>query len=243
MFSTKISKDYLMEILKVVSTLDDEAVMNFTPDKLQIKVVDIAHVAMAFIEVKKEAFIEYETYNSKIGVDIESLMPVVKHAEDEVIMTLSDTGEDMIIKFDNFTRRTRLISANSITEPKRPHLKLDHEAELWLSKFKTAADLTKDISETMIFIITPEGMMLHSQSETETMTLDLPADLLAKHKCPNLEKVENAYSFEYIERMIKSITSKKVRIQTAVEQPIRFNFTVADGKADVKYMIAPRLEV
>ncbi|MFO1533172.1 MAG: DNA polymerase sliding clamp, partial [Thermoplasmatota archaeon] len=58
MFKAKVKSEVLKTILDAVSTLVDEAKIQVTPDGVNLKAVDPAHVAMVDLTIGKKAFQE-----------------------------------------------------------------------------------------------------------------------------------------------------------------------------------------
>ncbi|MCA1820004.1 MAG: DNA polymerase sliding clamp, partial [Halobacteriales archaeon] len=71
MFKAKVKSEVLVTILNAVSTLVDEAKIHVTPEGLNLKAVDPAHVAMVDLSIGKKAFVEYKGSDMDMGVDLD----------------------------------------------------------------------------------------------------------------------------------------------------------------------------
>ena len=112
-------------------------------------------------------------------------------------------------------------------------MKIDH-----LKKGISAAE---SISDHISLEADPEGFELACEGDTDLASLRLPASDLEGLKSEG--KVSSLYPLDYFSNIVKVIPAGTVvDIQLDNDYPVKILFALADGKADVVYFLAPRIE-
>jgi proliferating cell nuclear antigen len=110
MLHAKVRSETLKGIVDVVSTLVDEAKFNVAADKLTLKAVDPAHVAMVNLTVQKSAFEEYSADETELGIDLDKMKEVLRlsKAGDPIYLEQDEEHNRLVISVGNITRRMNL---------------------------------------------------------------------------------------------------------------------------------------
>ena len=82
---------------------------------------------------------------------------------------------------------------------------------------------------------------MHSEGETDRVDMKLPKEGLSKLEVK--EPVKSMYPLDFFSSMVKSITtSEEVTLHVGNEYPLKIEFTVAGGKGEGRFLLAPRVE-
>jgi len=241
MFKAEIKADTLKEMIRVISTLIDEAKFQVGPEGLKIKAVDPAHVAD--LSLSAEAFESYQADEMEIGVDIDKLNEVVKLSggQDIIAIRYDEEKNRLVIKTGNITRRMALVDTAGMSDPKIPNLNLPAKVVLKASELTQGIKASESISDHLSLIVNPEGFELSSQGDQDSVNLKLHKDLLEDLEAK--ETAKSLFSLDYFANMIKSVgQSESVTLFMGSDYPVKMEFLFADGKGEVVYLLAPRIE-
>ncbi len=243
MFEAEVRSEVLLEVLNVVSTLVDEAKFIVNEAGITMKVVDPAHVAMAEVTLKKDAFESFNGPEGELGIDISKLMDVLKLAATGDIVKLIHDEEKtaLIVKVNNITRQMLLVDTASMSDPKVPNLSLPAHVVLSANDLNQGIKASESVSDHISLTMTTDGFELNSKGDTDSVQLKLPKTHLKKLECK--EKAKSMFSLNYFSNMIKSVNKKAdIAISMGTDYPIKIEFPIAEGGGEVRYLLAPRIE-
>lgn len=243
MLNAKVRSETLKGIVDVVSTLVDEAKFNVTADKLTLKAVDPAHVAMVNLVVDKGAFEEYSAEDTELGVDLDKMKEVLRLAKagDVLEITQDEERNRLVINVGNVTRRMNLVDTTGMSDPKVPNINLPAKVSVNSDELQKGIKAAESVSDHIALTASPDGFEMFSEGETDSVSLKLPKDLLVSLECK--EKVRSLFPLDYFSNMVKAIPSGTVvTLSIGSDYPVKMEFTMADGKGTVDYLLAPRIE-
>lgn len=243
MFKSKIKSETLREIVDVVSTLVDDAKFNITKKGMGTKAVDPAHVAMVEVSVDKNAFEEFKATDTEIGIDIDKLREALKLSKsgDVIAMEYDEDKNRLVLNINNITRRMALVDTAGMSDPKVPNLTLPVKLTINVSELRQGIRAAESVSDHVALKATPEGFEMSSEGETDSFSLKVPKDLLTELECK--ESAKSLFSLDYFANMVKSVgSSQTVTLYLGSDYPVNMDFDLADGKGNVKYLLAPRIE-
>ncbi len=243
MFQAKIRSDTLKGIVNIISTLVDEAKFNISPEGLNLKAVDPAHVAMIDLNVKKEAFEEYSADETKIGVDLDKIKDVLKLASsgDMVEMSQDEEKSRLVMKVGNIVRRMNLVDTSSMSDPRVPELNLPAVVELAVGEIQKGIKAAESVSDHIALTAEEGYFELYSEGDTDSVNLRLEKDQLKEISVEG--KARSLFPLDYFSNLVKAIPSDtSVRINLGNNYPVKIMFNLADGKGNVGYLLAPRIE-
>lgn len=242
MFSAEIKSDTLKGLVNIISTLIDEVKFNITPDGMTLKAVDAAHVAMIELNVNKGAFESYSAEDTELGLDLEKVKGVLKLAGsgETILMEQDDSTGKLVFKVGNITRRMSLIDTSGMNDPKVPQLNLTANIAVPIEELQKGIRAVESISDHITLKAGPEFFELSCEGDTDSVSLKLDS---AAAKIETDSNVCSMFPPDYLANIIKAIPSgTQVNIELDNDYPVKFVFSLADGAANVSYLLAPRIE-
>ncbi|MCJ7517357.1 MAG: proliferating cell nuclear antigen (pcna) [Methanomassiliicoccales archaeon] len=243
MLHAKVRSETLKGIVDVVSTLVDEAKFNVAADKLTLKAVDPAHVAMVNLTVQKSAFEEYSADETELGIDLDKMKEVLRlsKAGDPIYLEQDEEHNRLVISVGNITRRMNLVDTTGMSDPKVPNLSLPAKVAVNSDELQKGIKAAESVSDHIALTVSSDGFEMFSEGETDSVSLKLPKDLLVSLECK--EKVRSLFPLDYFSNMVKAIPpGTVVTLSIGNDFPVKLEFTMADGKGTVDYLLAPRIE-
>jgi proliferating cell nuclear antigen len=243
MFNAKAKSEVLRELIDVVSTLVDEVKFNVTKSGIGVKAVDPAHVAMVDLSVEKSAFEEFKGDDSELGIDINKMREVLKlaRAGEIISMDLDEDKNRLVMSVGNIVRRMSLVDTAGMSDPKVPSLDLPAKLAVRTDELRQGIRASESVSDHIALIASSDGFEMISEGDTDSVNLKLPKDLLEELSCK--ETVRALFPLDYFSSMIKAASSAdSITMHLGNDYPVRMEFKIADGKGEVKYLLAPRIE-
>src|SRR2546428_8651282 len=243
LFEGKVKADVLREVVDVVSTLVDEAKFNVGKDSVTVKAVDPAHVAMVDLTLDRGAFEAYKADEGELGVDMDKMKEILRLAKaGETIALRHDEDKNrLVVTGGNTTRRMALVDTAGMSDPKVPSLNLPAEVVVRTDEVRPAIPPSGSISDHIALKASPEGFEVVSEGDTDNVSHMVPKDLLEEIQVK--EAVRSLFPLDYFSNMVKAISSApNVTLYLGSDYPVKLEFTIAGGKGEVKYLLAPRIE-
>ncbi|MBM4237562.1 MAG: proliferating cell nuclear antigen (pcna) [Euryarchaeota archaeon] len=243
MLHAKVRSETLKGIVDVVSTLVDEAKFNITSDKLALKAVDPAHVAMVNLTVQKSAFEEYSADDNEIGIDLDKMKEVLRLSKaGEIIQLEQDEDRNrLVINVGNITRRMNLVDTTGMSDPKVPNINLPAKVAVGSEELQKGIKAAESVSDHIALTASPDGFEMFSEGDTDSVSLKLAKDLLVSLECK--ENVRSLFPLDYFSNMVRAIPpGTVVKLSLGNDYPVKLEFEIADGKGEVNYLLAPRIE-
>ena len=243
MFKAKVRPEVLKEVVDVVSTLVDEAKLSATKKGISIKVVDPAHVAMIELNLGKAGFEEYKADDIELGVDIDKTKEVLRLAKpgDMIQMEHDPDQSKLVFKVGNITRRMSLVDTTGMSDPKVPNLSLPVKVVVKTEEIRQGIRASESVSDHIALVTTSEGFEMISEGDTDSVNLKLGKELLEELDCK--EETRSLFPLDYFSNIIKTLnTASIITMHMGSDYPVKLEFTIANEKGDVTYLLAPRIE-
>ena len=240
MFRAKCDAKILKDIVNIASPIVNEAKLVLNKDGLNCKAVDPAHVAMFDLEIKKEAFIEWECKEDlELGIDIDKMSQIMKLAEDIVTIEQEEETNRLIIKLGNLTRTLTLIDTSGMPDPKMPNLELPGLVILDKNEISRAVKGAESITDHIRLTVKKDGFEVFGEGDVDSITLKLDKSMV--EKLQTSEKVTSLFSIDYFLNCIKNVVDK-LSLNIGNDNPIKISYDFAENKGHVTYLVAPRIE-
>lgn len=243
-FRSKMKAGILKGVTEIISPLVNEAKFNITSKGILIRVVDPAHIAMADVEVKDEAFEDYEADEIEIGVDIDKLGGILKLAGSDDTVSLEYDGREnrLVFRIGNLVRRMGLIDTAGMPDTRIPKFQdLPGKIVMKAGELSKGIRASEMISDHLALTLNKDTFELRAEGDVDTVNLTLSKDMLIELNSP--DKYKSLFSIDYISNMIKPVKSEDpITILIGNDNPIKIDFDFADKKGHVTYLLAPRIE-
>lgn len=243
MFKAVIGAEKLKDSIDSVSTLVDEAKFKLTSDSISVKAVDPANVAMVTFDISKDAFDSYEASDGEIGIDLTKMNSILEMADknDNIELELDETAHKLIVRMSGLSYTMSLLDPSSIRkEPKVPALDLPAKIVIRGEDLKRAVKAAEKVSDYMSMGIRDNVFFMEAEGDTDKVLVELTKEQLIDIQ-PG--EVQSLYSLDYLSDMSKIAgKASEVSIDLGKDYPLKINLKMADGHADVSYMLAPRVE-
>ncbi len=245
MFTAIVGAETLRSTLDSVSVLVDECKIHLDEDRLEIRAVDPANVGMVDLGLDASAFEAYEADGEILGIDIERLDDLAGMADSGTLidLELDEEVHKIRLRMDGLEATMALIDPDSIREePDIPDLDLPATIVLEgrdLNRAITAADMVSDHVE---FGVDPDREVFYVDARGDTDDIHLE---LGREELIELEagKASSLFSLDYLRDINKAIPrDTEVQIRLGEEYPVKFTFPYAEGRGQVTYMLAPRIQ-
>ena len=243
MFKARLKMEVLRELVEVISTLVSEVKLTVSKDGIDVKAVDPSHVAMLVLSLKKSAFVEFTGEPTEIGIDIEKLKEVLRLSKpgDDIDLQYDGGKNRLVVKVGKVTRHMSIVDPAGITDPKVPNVTPPGTAVVKMEELRQGIRGSESISDHVTLTLDTEGFTMHSEGETDRVDMTLPKASLSRHEVK--EPVKSMYPLDFFSSMVKSITtSEDVTLHVGNEYPLKIEFTIADGKGEGRFLLAPRVE-
>jgi len=243
MFQAKARAEVLKEVVNVVSTLVDEAKFSMSAEGLRLRADDPAHIAMVDLSLGKDAFEEFKADETEIGLDIDKLGQFLKLArsDDMVDVKHDEDKRRLSIVVGDITRRMSLIDTTGMSDPKVPNLNLPATVTVKGEDLMQGIKASETVSDHIALVANPEGFEMSCEGDMDQVHFKkLKKDLVAL-EAPS--SVRSLFPLEYFSNMLKSVSGgNNVTLQLGNDYPVKMEFTIAGGKGEVRYLLAPRIE-
>lgn len=244
MLQIKVDAKTIREFSNVIITLVQEARVDFKPDGISAKVMDPARVAMISIDLKKDAFQEYDIEGEdSLGIDIEKMRNFLKLTSPNEIIDLNYDGKKILMKIGNLSAGIPLIDPSALTTPKIPSIEPQDKIVTDLELLSTGIKAAEGISEVVTFSIKAEELKIYAKGETDSETTEMTIPKGSAKEYIFASDAKSSFALEYLTKFLRALEStKEVSIALGNDYPLRMEAPILNGKGKVTFLIAPRIE-
>lgn len=247
MFRSEINAGLLKSSVDTVSVLVDECKVRLDEDGLSIKAVDPANVGMVEMDIDADAFESYEADDELLGLNLVRFQDITGMANkgDTVVMELDEETRKLLIRIDGLRYTLSLIDPDSIhQEPNVPDLDLPGNVVLPGREIRRGVKAAGMVSDHMAFGVSDEegSFYMSAEGDTDDVRVDLHEDEVIELETGG-ETAQSLFSLDYLDSMAKAIPNDaQVEVEVGDDYPVKMNFDVSGGEAQVTYLLAPRIE-
>lgn len=243
MIDVIVSGDVIKAVTKAMVALVSEARFHFDSENMHSRAVDPANVAMVIVKVPSSSFEVYKVDEEKvIGVDVNRVFDISKSIKGGELVELKVEDDTTLrIKFGSVQYSVALIDPSAIRkEPRVPNLELPAKIVLDAGEFKKAIGAADKISDHVVFRSDETGFYIEAEGDVDHIEFHMGEAELIEF---NRGEARSMFSIEYLKEFIKIAGSGDVlTVYLGNNYPVRLVFDVADGKVNVEYILAPRIE-
>jgi len=230
----------LRNMIDLCADLVNDIKLKVRPKGVKIQAVDPAHVCLVDIDLKSGAFDEYEASDLDIGLSLEKLHNILKLAAEGNVEIDYDADEKrLIIKMDTLTRRMGIIDPEGMPDPSIPRLVTPAKFEMLAQRFLRTLNACEQITDHMRITVDKTNIELFAELDSDTVVDKIPKELLTKLE--TTAKFVSLYSLDYLKIATKG-AKENIAFNMSNDNPIQIQYTFAEGKGEVTYVLAPRIE-
>lgn len=253
--TTSIDAGTLTTTLDILQTAGSEAKLHLGADGLDVHLVDPANVMMHHIDVSPSAFRHTPGGSFTFGANLERLQDFCAKADADqsIDFSFKPKTREMNIQYANVDYDMACIDPDSIrNEPDVNELDLPNHFTVALSDLKDAlyhVDLVSDHVD-ITCDADAETVAIVGDGDTDDVRVALDEDDLIRSHIR--EDTEALFSMPYLYsgsdgsgdygKAVKKIPGDEVTITCGEEFPMWLDYEYADGNAEVRTMLAPRIQ-
>lgn len=233
------------DVMKTVSSIVDEAVIELTNKGLEICQTDRASVSLITLLIDKKFFKEYEADGNQLGMNMTVFNKTLERFTGE--LTLNDI-ENAKLHFEEQgeeLKRELTIPLYDIQKTETPavELKFDMEGIITTDILKKMLDDALMVGDSIYFEVSPEGLNVRGGTGiTKEGEFDakLKEGKIFKFLKPQKKVVASRFCIEYVQKFINKPITDIVKIFLADSYPLKMQ--QIGNKIDFGIIIAPRVE-
>ena len=245
-FEAVIPAASLKAMLRVISTVDDEANLKITYEGISILLADPANAAMVDIDLMRSAFYEFNVgADLEIGIDVSTFRRILDVADDQahVSLELSADEETLIIDF-GCRFELELLKDVRDRHVLFPKPSLPVSVQIPGCRFAQLVKVAWIVSDHAYIGVNEEGiffMEAKGDRHSKSVVLRRGNRLLAAEAIA-FKEVMSIYSVDYLQGIAEAIPHDcSAVLRIGHDLPLLVEFMCCDG-GRVKYIIAPRIE-
>ena len=243
MLHARCKAEVLKTLIDATSTLVDEVKVHVSPEGLNLKAVDPAHVAMVDLSIGKKAFTEYKGSEMDMGVDLDKLKDILKLAGsgDTIDIEYKEDQHRLVFRIGHVTRRMALVDTANMGDPKVPNLNLPNQVTVLAGELQQGIKASEAVSDHIALVADGKAFELIADGDTDQVHLRLEGDDLVKIQAP--QKSRSLFSLDYFSNMSKVVgDGSPITLHLGTDYPVKLEFDIADGAGHIIYLLAPRIE-
>lgn len=242
------SSEIWKNCIGAISNLIDEAAFKFTAEGVKLTAMDPSHVALIDFDIPSASFEEYEIGETRVlGLDLIEMSKVVSRAkkDDNFIIELDEDKNRLVLKFEGASIRKFSLPLIEVDDEEPPKPELDFST-LAIIQAGIIQDGLKDaslVTDNVRFRVTEDKFIMETESDTGSSQLELSRDSEGLEELNVKEASKSMFNINYLEDIIKAVSSSEfIEINLGSDLPIKLNLPIGDGKGQLEFLLAPRIE-
>ena len=232
----------LLKGVDMISELVTEVKVKVSEFGLSITAMDPANVSMVGFKLPKSVFSQFESENTTLGINLDSLKKILKRAGAGSSLIMERKENLLGIQIQDKIKRSFDLSLIDIESED-----IDFDAKVGRMEFTARVELDSidfiDVVEDAIVVadacafIIKDGKFIIEAKGLNSARAEFSGD----EAKINAENCKSRYSLEYLQKFLKGAkVSDKTLIAFADDHPLRLDFS-SNGMS-VSFILAPRVE-
>ncbi|MEM0141114.1 MAG: DNA polymerase sliding clamp [Thermoplasmatales archaeon] len=244
MLQIKVDAKTIREFFNLILTLVQEARVDFKPDGISSKVMDPARVAMISLEIKRDAFQEFNIDGEdSLGLDIEKMRNFLRLTGPDEIIDIKFDGKRISMKVGNLAASIPMIDPSTLTTPKIPTIEPQDKIVTDLSLLLKGIKAAEGISEVVTFSMKNDEVRIFAKGETDSETTEMTVPKSQAKEYIYSADAKSSFALEYLTKFLRALESTdEISISLGNDYPLRMEAPILNGKGKVTFLIAPRIE-
>jgi proliferating cell nuclear antigen len=198
---------------------------------------------MVDLKLGKDAFESFSAENAELGIDVAKLDQFLRLAKgsEPVDLNHDEDKRRLNVTVGNTTKKMSLIDTTGMSEPKMPNLSLPAKVTLKMEEIVQGIKASESVSDHIALTAAPDFFEIICEGDTDQVQMKLSKDQVQEIVCD--EKVRSLFPLEYFANMMRAIPpNANIILSLGNDYPVKIDFSIADGKGSVTYLLAPRIE-
>lgn len=250
-FRLVIKAGRLKAILKYMTSMADELEMFYSNEGIRFSGVDVAHVIMIQLKLRKESFESFKIRApGSLKIELDRMLDEIRSEENDTLITIAGSGEDKryLMAFDGYESFLEN-DPYEMMRPKPPVLKLAVELNLDYGLLQKMLRRVAKSSEAVQIEFSKKGLIMRAYSEKETWSRTTIAPNMLFEVVDRNKQGEylSIFPSEYITRVIvngldemyKEDMFQDVKIRMGQDWPIELEIDSVIFWSNI--LLAPRI--
>ena len=239
----KSSVSNLKEVVDILSSITNEAKLEFDNEGLKVRAIDSARIAMVDLFVPKDSFSLYEVDEKvEVSVELDKIRNVLRLASQSDDLAISISGSKIKFSLGNLTKTMSTLDS-IVNSPKLPTVDPKNFVVIRKADLDKGLRAATDVRDSIKFTIEDKKFEATSKSDSEEVDLVIDNDSLIEIR--SQEKASSSYPLDYLSKIIKAVSfadTLKIAFNNDYPLVMEFNFAAKDGIKTAKFLLAPRIE-
>ena len=237
-----MTKKMLKELHGLLNSLRDEFQIKLTPEGLECKEVDPAHVALVHIKIPKERLKLYEHLpeETAVSLDVDWLPKIYRKGEKGDIRFEWDKETNKVF-LHYFIKEMPIVEMRyapdmtGMSNVKIPNMTLPCKFEVSADDLAQVTDLAQEFADHIAIEAWDGNVHLRATGDTKSMdAVVCPA--------PSKERYRSLFPLDYFSNIMRASTfAEKLTVELGNDYPIMLHGRTGEG-IEFTFMLAPRLE-
>lgn len=232
----------LSKAIELISELVTEVRLKISEFGMSITAIDPANVALVNFRIPKSAFIEFESGNENLGINLDNLKRILKRAGSgsSIILEkhenlLNITIEDRIKR--NFSLNLIDVDSEDIDfSQKVSNMEFSSKVIINSVDFIASIEDCSVVADACSFYIDKSKFMIEAKGMNSARS-----EFSSDEAFIEGEDAKAKYSLEYLSKFLKGAKiSEKTEIEFAINHPLKIGFK--SSQIEIIFILAPRVE-
>ena len=228
----------LSKVVEIISELVTEVRIKINEFGLSIVAIDPANVAMVGFKLPRSAFLQFESGNETLGINLDDLKKILKRGGVKSTIVLEKQENCLSIEIQDKIKRSfklNLIEIDS-EEKELPSLEFSSKVELDSGDFVDSITDCSVVADACSFIVENGKFILEAKGINSARS-----EFSGDEAKISAENCKSRYSLEYLTKFIKGAKlSDKTFLNFANDHPLRMDFK--EEGMELSFILAPRVE-
>ncbi len=229
-------------MIESLAKIVDEIAINVNSERLAIRAIDPAQVALIEVHLPSEAFLEFEVEEEVTGgVNIANALKLIKRSKKGDKLEIDIDEEYVIFKIMGATLKRFKFRNLAVSPPEIPELGLEFNvhAVILSDVLKHALKDAETVGDTAEFDAREDMLIIRGKGASTTET-KIAGGTSALIELEIKEPSKSAYSIEYLKHILAlTKIADAVTVEFSSTMPLKLEFPLPAG-GKVMYLLAPK---
>lgn len=247
MIQAELQAFKLQQALEAVNVLVDTATVEFGPEGLRVETVDPANVGAVSMTLLEPAFESFSGEEAKVHIDIERFSRIIdKFSGDRtVLLEYENPGGSLELAVGSYEFDLSLLHPDTVQSGERagevnPPAKVVMKAE----PLQKAMRMSNMFSDEIILGVDADNDLFYinamGDNDSMAVSYDESKEVVDEIKS---EPAHTIFGLSLLSEMIRIAPGKNnITLEIGKQYPIQMKFDIANGKGQVEYGLAPRVD-